>query len=137
MFSQNIKILVVEDQGVMRKLLKRHLADLGFRNIVEADDGATAWPKYIEAIADDDPFGLIVSDWNMPLMSGIQLLVKVRKYDRCSDTPFILVTAETDKGSVFSAAQWKVDAYIAKPFTEETIATKLAEVCNNLSNKVA
>ena len=128
MFQNDIKILVVDDQGVMRKLIKKFLGDLGFTQVVEADDGATAWPKYIEAIAEDAPFKLVICDWNMPRMNGLELLAKVRASKVLGNTPFIMLTAESENHQVDKATQLKVSAYIKKPFTPDTLFSKMQEV---------
>ncbi|MEZ4750555.1 MAG: response regulator [Bdellovibrionota bacterium] len=128
MFPSETKILIVDDQKVIRTLVRKHLGDLGFTNIVEADDGATAWPLYIEALAERKPFNLVISDMNMPLMDGISFLIKVRSYHASKDTPFILLTAENDKDTVVKAMQWKVSAFIVKPFTRELLVTKMTQV---------
>ncbi|MCB0417162.1 MAG: response regulator [Bdellovibrionales bacterium] len=128
MFPNESKILIVDDQKVIRTLVRKHLNDLGFTNIVEADDGATAWPLYVQALAERKPFNLVISDMNMPLMNGMSFLIKVRSYHANKDTPFILLTAENDKDTVVKSMQWKVNAFIVKPFTRELLVSKMTEV---------
>lgn len=132
MFSQATKILVVDDMKTMRMVMKKVLKDIGFSNIAEADDGASAWPIIEEARNSGEPFQLILSDWNMPKMPGIELLKKVRSDVKIKETPFLLVTAECEKDQVVSALQAGVNNYIVKPFTADMVKQKLTEVFNKL-----
>jgi len=122
-FNTNMKILVVDDQATMRKIIKNILGQLGFKNIIEADDGTTAWE-----ILQKEPVDLIISDWNMPKMSGLELLKKVRGDDKLKDTPFLMVTAEAQKEYIIEAAKYRVSQYIVKPFTPETLKEKLEKI---------
>ncbi len=119
----NIRILVVDDFATMRKIIKNILSQLGFKNILEADDGTTAWE-----ILQKEPVDLIISDWNMPKMSGLELLKKVRSDEKLKDTPFLMVTAEAQKENIIEAAKYKVSQYIVKPFTPETLKEKLEKI---------
>ncbi len=119
----NMRILVVDDFATMRKIIKNILSQLGFKNIIEADDGTTAWE-----ILQKEPVDLIISDWNMPKMSGLELLKKVRSDDKLKDTPFLMVTAEAQKENIIEAAKYKVSQYIVKPFTPETLKEKLEKI---------
>lgn len=122
-FNTNMKILVVDDFATMRKIIKNILGQLGFKNIIEADDGTTAWE-----ILQKEPVDLIISDWNMPKMSGLELLKKVRGDDKLKDTPFLMVTAEAQKEYIIEAAKYRVSQYIVKPFTPETLKEKLEKI---------
>lgn len=119
----NLKILVVDDFATMRKIIKNILGQLGFKNIIEADDGTTAWE-----ILQKEPVDLIISDWNMPKMPGIELLKKVRSDEKLKDTPFLMVTAEAQKENIIEAAKYRVNQYIIKPFTPETLKEKLQKI---------
>ncbi len=119
----NMRILVVDDFATMRKIIKNILSQLGFKNILEADDGTTAWE-----ILQKEPVDLIISDWNMPKMSGLELLKKVRSDEKLKDTPFLMVTAEAQKENIIEAAKYKVSQYIVKPFTPETLKEKLEKI---------
>src|SRR4051794_24416173 len=105
MFDKNAKILIVDDMKTMRMVLRKALKDLGFEDIAEADDGATAWPLIEQAVSAGQPFDVILSDWNMPKMQGVELLKKVRSHPRILSMPFVMVTAESEKSQVLEAAQ--------------------------------
>lgn len=119
----SIKILIVDDFATMRRILKNILKQLGFNNITEADDGTTA----LEELAKNS-FDLIISDWNMPKMTGIELLKKVRSDPASKDIPFLMVTAEAQKQNVIEAVQAGVSNYVVKPFTAESISEKLEKI---------
>jgi two-component system chemotaxis response regulator CheY len=119
----SIKILIVDDFATMRRILKNILKQIGFKNILEADDGTTALD-----VLDKQPVDLIISDWNMPKMTGLELLKSVRANDRYKKTPFLMVTAEAQKQNVIEAVQAGVSNYVVKPFTAEAISEKLAKI---------
>ena len=119
----NMKILVVDDFATMRRIVKNILTQLGFKNIIEADDGTTALN-----ILKTEKVGLIVSDWNMPKMTGLDLLKAVRADDSMATTPFIMVTAEAQQDNIILAVKAKVTQYVVKPFTADTLAEKLAKI---------
>jgi len=129
MFPPNTKVLVVDDMLTMRKLVSRCLKDLGFTDITEADDGATAWPLLEAGATGSTPaFQLVVSDWNMPKLTGLALLKKVRSNEAMKNLPFLFVTAEAEKHQIVEAIQAGVSNYITKPFTPATMKEKLAAV---------
>jgi len=119
----NMKVLVVDDFATMRRIVKNVLKQIGFTKIVEADDGSTAL-----AVLKKDEVGLIISDWNMPKVSGLDLLKTVRSDESMKDMPFLMVTAEAQKDSVVQAVQAGVSNYIVKPFTPEAIKEKLEQI---------
>ena len=119
----NMKILVVDDFATMRRIVKNILVQLGFKNIVEADDGTSAMD-----ILQSEKIGLIISDWNMPKMTGLDLLKTVRSDDNLAATPFIMVTAEAQQDNILAAVKAKVSQYIVKPFTAETLSEKLDKI---------
>jgi len=119
----SIRVLVVDDFATMRRILKNILKQLDFKNLVEADDGTTAWE-----VLEGQEIDLIISDWNMPKMSGIDLLKKVRASDKYKTTPFLMVTAEAQKQNVIEAVQAGVSNYVVKPFTAEAIFEKLDKI---------
>ena len=121
--NTNVKILVVDDFATMRKIIKNILLQLGFKDILEADDGTTALELLKKQKVD-----LIISDWNMPKMPGIELLKTVRKNEDLKDIKFIMVTAEAQKESVVEAIKHGVNQYVIKPFTPETLKEKLEKV---------
>ena len=120
---KDIKVLCVDDFATMRRILKNTLKQLGFRNIEEADDGLTA----LEALK-ENKYDLIISDWNMPKMSGLDLLKTVRGMSEYKNIPFMMVTAEAQKQNVIEAVGAGVSNYVVKPFTAESIAEKLNKI---------
>ncbi|OQY13466.1 MAG: response regulator [Desulfobacteraceae bacterium 4572_19] len=119
----SIKILVVDDFATMRRIMKNILKQLGFSKIIEADDGTTAFDEL-----EKGTFDLIISDWNMPKMSGIDLLRKVRSGGTHQKVPFLMVTAEAQKHNVIEAVQAGVSNYVVKPFTADAILEKLQKI---------
>ena len=119
----NMPILVVDDYKTMLRIIGNLLKQIGFQQIDEATDGATALAK----LRDKD-YGLIISDWNMEPMTGLQLLKEVRADNRLSKTPFIMITAESKTENVVAAKAAGVTNYIVKPFNAETLKNKLAAV---------
>ncbi|MHB1015852.1 MAG: response regulator [Desulfurivibrionaceae bacterium] len=119
----SMKILVVDDFATMRRIVKNILTQLGFKNIIEADDGTTALN-----VLKSEKIGLIVSDWNMPKMTGLDLLKAVRADASMANTPFIMVTAEAQQDNIILAVKAKVSQYIVKPFTAETLSEKLNKI---------
>ncbi len=125
MFNYNIKILVVDDFPTMRRIVKNLLNQLGFKNIEEAEDGQQAYNKLMS----DPDFKLVVSDWNMPNMEGIELLKKIRQSEEpLKSIPFLMITAEAEKEKVIEAIKSGVDNYIVKPFTAEVLKEKLEKI---------
>lgn len=125
MFDPKTRVLVVDDMSTMRKIVMKILKEMGFTDITEAADGTQAW----EAISNaPSPFGLIISDWNMPNCTGIDLLKRVRVDQRFKKTPFILVTAEAEQSQVAEALKSGVDQYVVKPFNKEALQAKLESV---------
>ena len=122
-FNPDMRVLVVDDFSTMRRIVKNILRQLGFTNMVEADDGTTAWE-----ILNKDRIEFIVSDWNMPQMTGIELLRKVRANEEFADIPFLMVTAEAQQENIIEAVQAKVSNYIVKPFTAETMKQKIDKI---------
>jgi two-component system chemotaxis response regulator CheY len=121
--DKNMRILVVDDFSTMRRIIKNILKQLGFTNVVDADDGTTAWQ-----VLNSDKIDFIISDWNMPKMSGIDLLRKVRGSEEFADTPFLMVTAEAQQENLVEAVQAKVSNYIVKPFTPDTLEQKINKI---------
>jgi len=122
-----MKVLVVDDFSTMRRIVKNLLRDLGFTNIQEADDGSTALP-----MLQTGDFDFVVTDWNMPIMQGIDLLKAIRSDERLARTPVLLITAEAKKEQIVMAAQAGVNGYIVKPFTAGTLKTKIDKIFERL-----
>lgn len=118
-----MKILVVDDFSTMRRIIKNLLRDLGLNNVTEADDGQTALPKLKAG-----DFDFLITDWNMPGMTGIDLLKAVRADPKLSSLPVLMVTAEAKREQIIEAAQAGVNGYIIKPFTAATLKEKLDKI---------
>ena len=118
-------ILIADDFSTMRRIVKNCLKQLGFDNVVEAEDGQVALGKLAGSGVD---FKLIISDWNMPNMMGIDFLRAVRADERFKNVPFIMVTAEGQKENIIEAAKSGVSNYIVKPFTVDVLQQKLEAV---------
>jgi len=121
--NKDMKILVVDDFSTMRRIIKNLLGELGFSNIVEADDGSTAFP-----ILQDGGVDFLITDWNMPNVPGIELLQKVRGDDKLKNTPVMMVTAEATREQIVQAAEAGVNGYIIKPFTAQTLEEKIKTI---------
>lgn len=119
----NMKVLIVDDYKTMLRILRNLLRQLNFTNIDEAEDGAEALTKLRQ-----EKFDLVISDWNMEPMTGIQLLREVRADDSLKHLPFIMITAESKSENVIAAKEAGVSNYIVKPFNAETLKTKLVSV---------
>jgi len=122
-----MKILIVDDFSTMRRIIKNLLRDLGFNNTQEADDGTTALP-----ILKQGNFDFLVTDWNMPGMTGIELLKAVRADPGLKGLPVLMVTAEQKKEQIVEAAQAGVNGYIVKPFTATTLKEKIDKIFERL-----
>lgn len=118
-----MKILVVDDMVTMRKIVKNILKQLGFNNIEEAENGQEGLQKLRGGT-----FGFVVSDWNMPIMTGIDMLRAIRADEKLKTIPVLMVTAEAQQSNLIEAVQAGVSNYIVKPFTAETMQEKLAKI---------
>jgi two-component system chemotaxis response regulator CheY len=125
--DKNLKILVVDDYSTMRRIVKNLLHDLGYSNITEADDGQSAWP-----LLQASSFDLVITDWNMPGMTGIDLLRNIRGDTRIGNTPVLMVTAEAQRDQIIEAAQAGVNGYVIKPFTAITLREKIDKIFQRL-----
>ncbi len=121
--DKNMKILIVDDFSTMRRIIKNLLRDLGFTNTQEADDGLTALP-----MLKNGDFDFLVTDWNMPGMTGIDLLKQVRADERISSMPILMVTAEAKRDQIVEAAQAGVNGYVIKPFTAAALKEKIEKI---------
>ncbi|GBC60051.1 response regulator [Desulfonema ishimotonii] len=119
--AKDVNILIVDDFPIMRGIIRRMLTKrFGLHNIFEAEDGINAWE-----VLNEEEIDLIICDWNMPNMTGIALLKKVRGDKRFSDLPFVMVTAEGKKENVIEATRAGVTGFIIKPFTAKDLGKKL------------
>lgn len=119
----NMKILVVDDMVTMRRIVKNILKQLGFPNVDEAENGQDALQKLR-----GDAYGFVVSDWNMPVMTGIDMLRAIRGDEKLKAIPVLMVTAEAQQSNLVEAVQAGVSNYIVKPFTAETMQEKLGKI---------
>jgi len=128
--DKNMKILVVDDFSTMRRIVRNLLVELGFSNplIQEADDGESAI-----AMLRTLPFDLVVTDWNMPNMTGIDLLRAIRAEEALKGLPVLMVTAENNRDQIIAAAQAGVNGYIVKPFTAITLKEKLGKIFERIA----
>ena len=121
--DMNMNVLIVDDYKTMLRILRNLLKQLNFNNVEEATDGTMA----LEVLGQKD-FGLVISDWNMEPMTGIQLLRHVRSDDKLKHLPFVMITAESKSENVIAAKEAGVSNYIVKPFNAETLRSKLISV---------
>jgi two-component system chemotaxis response regulator CheY len=127
-----MRFLVVDDFATMRRIVRNLLKDLGFTNVDEAEDGVVALNK-LKA----EKFDFVVSDWNMPNMTGIDLLKSIRADGALKSLPVLMVTAEAKKENIIEAAQSGASGYIVKPFTAATLDEKLNKIFKTMPEKVA
>ncbi|MCD9045709.1 MULTISPECIES: chemotaxis response regulator CheY [unclassified Luteimonas] len=125
--NKNMRVLIVDDFSTMRRIIKNLLTDLGFNNTVEAEDGHSAL-----AVLRQDAVELVITDWNMPGMTGIELLREIRADAKFRTLPVLMVTAEAKREQIIEAAQNGVNGYIIKPFTAQTLEEKLNKVFERL-----
>ena len=121
--DKNIRILIVDDFSTMRRIVKNLLHDLGYVNTSEADDGKSAW-----SVLQASTFDLVVTDWNMPGMTGLDLLKNIRADARLAALKVLMVTAEAQRDQIIEAAKAGVNGYIIKPFTAVTLKEKLEKI---------
>ena len=121
---KDISILIVDDFPTMRKIVKTVLKQLGYSNITEAEDGAEG----LEVLKTNGTIQFVVSDWNMPNMTGIELLKEVRSNPKLKHLPFLMVTAEADKENIVEAVKSGVSNYIVKPFNAATMKEKIEKI---------
>lgn len=125
--DKSIKILVVDDFATMRKVIRNLLKQSGYENLVEAEDGVNALK-----ILKSQKIDFVVSDWNMPNMSGLELLKAVRADEDLNTLPFLMVTAEALQENVVAAVKAGVSNYIVKPFTSETLDEKIKKIMEKM-----
>ena len=121
--NKNMKILIVDDFSTMRRIIKNLLRDLGFTNTAEADDGNSALP-----MLENGEFEFLITDWNMPGMTGIDLLKAVRSSEKLRALPVLMVTAEAKRDQIIAAAQAGVSGYVVKPFTAAALQEKIEKI---------
>ncbi len=126
---ESTRFLVVDDFSTMRRIVRNLLKELGFVNVQEAEDGVEALRK----LRGGDMFDFVVSDWNMPNMTGIELLREIRKDPKLKHLPVLMVTAEAKRENIIEAAQAGASGYVVKPFTAATLDEKLKKIFQNMN----
>jgi two-component system, chemotaxis family, chemotaxis protein CheY len=119
-----LKLLVVDDSSTMRRIIKNTLGRLGYKDILEGEDGVKGW----EQLDANPDVGMLITDWNMPEMNGLELVKKTRADERFKELPIIMVTTEGGKAEVITALKAGVNNYIVKPFTPQVLKEKLGAV---------
>jgi len=127
MADQNMRFLVVDDFSTMRRIVRNLLKELGFTNVDEAEDGQVALHKL-----KNGQFEFVVTDWNMPNMTGIELLRAIRADAQLKHLPVLMVTAEAKKENIIEAATAGASGYVVKPFTAATLDEKLKKIFANM-----
>lgn len=125
---KEMKFLVVDDFSTMRRIIRNLLKELGYNNVDEAEDGSMALAKLKR-----ESFDFIVSDWNMPVMDGLELLKAVRADPKLTHIPMLMVTAEAKKENIIAAAQAGASSYVVKPFTAATLDEKISKILEKLN----
>ena len=121
--NKDMRILIVDDFSTMRRIVKNILRQLGYNNVIEADDGSTALTKLQSEKVD-----FCVTDWNMPNMSGLELLKEIRADEKLKDLPVLMVTAEALQENIIAAIKAGVSNYVVKPFDAATLAEKMEKI---------
>jgi len=121
--NKDIKILVVDDAPMIRRIMKNLLREIGFTNIEEAEDGKVALQKLKSG-----KFDFVITDWNMPNLTGIELVQEMRKDPKLKNIPVMMVTAEAKKENIILALKSGVNNYIVKPFTPENVKSKIEAI---------
>ncbi len=119
-----MKVLIVDDSSTMRRIIKNALTNFGLNNLLEAEDGASAW----RIMSTTDDISVLITEWKMPNMSGIELVRKIRSHDKYSAIPVVMITTEGGKSEVITALKAGVSSYIVKPFTPQILREKLESI---------
>ncbi len=125
--SEDVKVLIVDDDATLRRIVRTLMTQIGYKNLIEAEDGQEA----LEFLQENQDIGLILCDWDMPRMDGLELLQHIRNDDTLAETPFIMVTAQDNKEKIIIAAKAKVSQYIVKPFTAQALREKINKVLHS------
>lgn len=126
--DKKMKVLIVDDFTTMRRVIKNLMKSLDYKNFEEAEDGVKAL-KILKSTKID----FVVTDWNMPNMSGLELIKEIRKDKELSHIPVLMVTAEQKREQIITAAKAGVNGYVVKPFTAETLSKKLIKIFDRLN----
>ena len=126
--NKDIKILIVDDFSTMRRIIRNMLKQLGFTHVVEAENGALA----LKELNYGGDFQLVLTDWNMPVMDGLQLLTEIRNTPGLANIPVLMITAETKREQILHAAKSGVNGYLIKPFTAPALQEKIEKILARL-----
>src|SRR5688572_5891711 len=124
MFSDSTRVLIVDDMLTMRNLVKAQMRAMGFKVFFEVDNGENGYNLLLKQHEAKEPIGLVLSDWNMPVLTGLEFLKKTRAQPQFKDLPFLMITAEGEQGQVVEAIKAGVSNYLIKPFTPASIQEK-------------
>ncbi|KIY39154.1 MULTISPECIES: chemotaxis response regulator CheY [Pseudomonas] len=130
--NRDMTVLVVDDFSTMRRIIKNLLRELGYRNVLEAEDGLAALK-----VLQKTPVDLVITDWNMPHMSGLELLRTLRASENWKHLPVLMVSAEAKRDQIIQAANAGVNAYIVKPFNGPTLEEKIHRIYERLQWQIA
>ena len=119
-----MRILVVDDNSTMRRIIKNTLGRIGHKDLLEAEDGQVAW----NIMGENEDIDILITDWNMPVMNGLELVKKVRSKEKYANLPIIMITTEDDRTEVSAALKAGVNNYIVNPFTPQVLQEKLEAV---------
>jgi two-component system chemotaxis response regulator CheY len=133
MFPTSTKILVVDDMPTIRDLVRNQLKNMGYKNIFEAGDGEAGLNVVITQFSNGSPIDLVICDWNMPKMTGLEFLKQIRASEQFAKLPFILLTSESEREQVTEAILSGVSQYIVKPFAAKSFEEKLKSVWQKIS----
>jgi two-component system chemotaxis response regulator CheY len=128
MFPPETRILIADDMPTIRELVKNQLKNMGFKNIIEASDGEAAMNLVISNTTIGTPIQLVISDWNMPKLSGLEFLKQIRASTDWANLPFVLLTSESERDQVTEAILAGVSQYLVKPFAGKSFEEKLKGV---------
>ena len=134
---KNPKILLVDDFEIVRLMLRNALGDLGFTDIEEAEDGRSAMTKLVEAHSAGKPYALVFCDWNMPEMTGIEVLEACRSTPEFASLPIVMVTAEAEQESVVRAIRAGATDYVVKPIAPDVLERKVNKILAKLAGRAA
>ena len=125
-----LKILLVDDMPAMRMILKNMLEELGIKTVTEAEDGEMAWQLIRQSVTEEglEPFDLVIADWNMPGLSGVELLRAVRNLGQTRELPFFIMTAQAETRLIAEALHAGASDYVVKPFNREQLGEKIHAV---------
>jgi two-component system, chemotaxis family, chemotaxis protein CheY len=137
MFPPTTRFLIADDMPVIRDLIKTQLRSMGYRTLIEAEDGQEAFDKVVLFHGNSEPIDVIISDWNMPKMTGLDFLKQIRSHEKFGKLPFILLTSESEKDQVTEAVLSGVSQYIIKPFQPKAFEEKLKAVWAKSQKKAA